>query len=128
MKRNGWISAAALAVLVLCGCKCPPNVALEPAVLVNPSHQDRMELSRVVAKALNRPSILLAPDALTEESTLIVEPVRPRDAGGLRLTGRDLGRPEQFELAKAGSCCFLIQQRTGERWQLRQSCRVRKDL
>jgi hypothetical protein len=128
MKRKAWVSAAAPALLVLCACKCPPNVALEPAVLVNPSDQDRMELSRVVAKALNRRSVLLAPDALTVESTLIVEPVRARDAGGLPLTGRELGRPEQFELAKAGSCCFLMQQRTGERWQMRQICRVRKDL
>jgi hypothetical protein len=87
-----------------------------------------MQLSRIVGKALNRPPVLLAPDALTVESTLIVEPVRPRDPSGLPLNGRELGVPERFDLSKAGSCCFLVHQRTGERWRLRQSCRVTKDL
>lgn len=128
MKRTARVLAAATALLGLCTCRCPPMRALEPAVLVSPSDQDRMRLSQIVGRALNRPSILLAPDALTVESTLIVEPVRPRDSSGLPLNGRELGPPEHFELAKAGSCCFLIQQRTGERWRLRQSCRVKRDL
>ena len=124
MKRRTRVLVAATALLGLCACRCPPIRAREPAVLVSPSDQDRMQLSQIVGKALNRPPILLAPDALTVESTLIVEPVRPRDPNGLPLNGRELGVPERFDLAKAGSCCLLIQQRTGLRWRLRQSCRV----
>jgi hypothetical protein len=107
---------------------CTAMHALEPAVLVSPSAEDRMQLSRIVGKALHRPPILLAPDALTAQSVLIIEPVRPRDQSGLLLNGRELGLPERFELAKSGSCCLLVQERTGERWRLRQSCRVKKEL
>jgi hypothetical protein len=128
MKRKAQGLAAAIALLGLGACTCPSIRALQPAVLTNPSDQDRMQLSRIVGKALNRSSILLAPDALTIESTLIVEPVRPRDSSGLPLNGRELGLPEHFELAKTGACCFLIQERTGKRWRLHQSCRVTKDL
>lgn len=127
MKRHVQWFAVATAAFGFCGCDCPPRRSLQPAVLVNPSEQDRIRLSRIVAEALHRPSILLAPDALTAESTLIIEPVRPRDQSGLPLNGRELGRPERFDLAKGGACCLLIQARTGERWRLHQSCRVKTD-
>ena len=124
MKRKAQGLGAATALLWLCACTCPSIRALDPAVLVNPSEQDRVQLSRIVGKALNRPPILLAPDVLTVESTLIVEPVRPRDPSGLPLNGRELGLPERFKLAKAGARCFLIQERTGKRWRLHQNCRA----
>jgi hypothetical protein len=125
MTRNARVGMAATALLGLCACGCPLMCVPQPAVLVSPSDHDRTQLSRIVGKALNRPPILLAPDALTVESTLIVEPVRARDSGGLPLNGRELGLPERFELAKIGSCCLLIHERTGESWRL-QSCQVKK--
>jgi hypothetical protein len=93
-----------------------------PTFLVDPSDADRAELSRVVGEALHRPPVLLAPDALTGQSTLIVEPVMPRDAGGLPLNGRELGRPERFQLVRDGSSCLLVHERTGKRWKLLQRC------
>lgn len=109
-------------LIALSACANPLLGTPAAAVLVNPSEQDRLELSRVVGDALHRPPVLLSPLALTQDSTLVIEPVRPRDANGLPLNGRELGRPEIFRLMKQGSRCLLIRDSTGDRWTLAQSC------
>ena len=113
-----------IAPLLLTSLACTPTLAREPApaLLTDPTEKNRMELSRVVGEALARPPVLLAPDALTRESTLTIEPVRPRDVNGLPLNGRELGRPEHFRLVKQGGRCLLIHERTGARWSLSQPC------
>ena len=125
MKRLAAVLITAAASSASCACCSQRAVVETPAVLVDPSDQTRAELSRVIGEALHRPPVLLAPDALTHESILIVEPVHPRDAQGLPLNGRDLGHPQRFELVKAGSRCVLIQQDSGRRWVLSQSCSSR---
>ena len=116
---------ALVSILVLTVSACAAVSAQEsaPAVLVSSSEDSRVELSRVIGKALHRPAVLLAPDALTRESSLIIESVQPRDDKGLPLNGRELGRPEHFRLIKEGARCILIQETTGRRWTLTQACR-----
>jgi hypothetical protein len=92
------------------------------ALLVNPSDADRQELSRVVGEALHRAPVLLAPDALTRDSTLIIAPVEARDASGLPLDGRDLRRPERFHLVRDGSRCYLILDGSDKHWKLSARC------
>jgi hypothetical protein len=113
------------ALLALSACAGPRTQPPVPAVLVNPSEQDRIELSRMVGGALGGAPVLLAPDALTMDSVLIIEPVRPRDAAGLPLEGRELRSPERFRLELTGSRCVLIHERTDRRWTLTQPCRPR---
>lgn len=90
-----------------------------PAVIVNPSAESRRELSRVIGSMLHIESVTLADDALTASNVLSLEHANPRDSLGRRLNGRELSRPETFELVKRESRCVLVQLRTGRARTLR---------
>jgi hypothetical protein len=89
-----------------------------PAVVVAPTAQSRDDLRQALASALNGALVVLADDALMHESLLIIERTQARDASGVPLSGRELGRPEQFRLVKSGTRCILIQVSSGKRWTL----------
>jgi hypothetical protein len=63
--------------------------------------------------------VLLADDALTRTSTLLIERTAARDSTGQRISGRDYEAPEQFELVLSAERCTLIHARTGQRYELR---------
>jgi hypothetical protein len=97
-----------------------------PALITNPTAESRAELLRLVSRALNGASLTIADDALTRDSTLIIERARVRDASGVPLTGRDTGRPERFRLVKNGTRCVLVHEGSGRRWALSSTaCAVR---
>jgi len=113
------IRALALALLFWSpGCESSAPQGDRPAVISNPTAQGRAELLRTVREAMNGVSVTLAEDALTRDSTLILEHPQPRDARGLPLDGRATGRPEHFQLMKNGAGCELVHERTGRRWTL----------
>lgn len=91
-----------------------------PAVLLAPDAASRAELQRVIATALGRKMVTLAEDALTHESFLLIERTPRRDATGLRLNGRELDRPERFDLSIRQGRCVLTHQRTAVRHELRR--------
>ena len=103
------------AVLLLSGCARGLAQEETPAVIVNPTNESRAALVAAVSTALGLPSVTLAQDALTQDDLLIVERVRPRDAEGRPLSGRDLDRPEHFRLVKMGASCILVHERTSSR-------------
>jgi len=90
-----------------------------PAVLTNPTAESRAALARAVSGALHGAPVTIADDALTRDSTLIIERARPRTPDGVPLSGRETGRPERFRLVKDGSRCVLVHERTGKRWTLK---------
>jgi hypothetical protein len=87
----------------------------QPARIVDPTTRSRAELLRVVTQALGGAPVLLADDALTRASTLVIERNPPRDVQGRPLAGRELGKPQQFRLVKIGSACVLLHENDGER-------------
>jgi hypothetical protein len=96
-----------------------------PALIVQPTAASRAELKRIVATALNRNDVTLADDALTRESVLLIERTPARDATGQRLSGRDLEKPEQFQLVSHDGRCTLIHQGSSKRYELQQTtCKV----
>src|SRR5437773_2672473 len=85
---------AVAAMLGLAACATAAGRPDLPAVLTNPTAESRAELARRVSGALHGAPITIADDALTRDSTLIVERARPRaialvvprvpgDAGGV---------------------------------------------
>jgi hypothetical protein len=111
----------AAGLLVLSGCRTGSARQDVAAVITNPTAQSRAELVRAVSQALNGATVTVADDALTRDSTLVIERARVRDAGGRRVDGRELGRPERFRLVKNGSRCVLVHEPGGKRWMLRSA-------
>lgn len=106
-------------MLSLAACATMSGRPDVPAVLTNPTAESRAELVRRVSGALHGAPITIADDALTRDSTLIIERTPPRTADGVPLSGRETGRPEHFRLVKNGSRCVLVHERTGKRWTLK---------
>lgn len=96
--------AALLASCASPGAQKPPLDGV-PAVIIDPTPQGRAALLQAVTDLLDGAQPLLAEDALTKESTLLI--------GRRRLEGRDTGTPERFLLRKIGAQCVLLRERTG---------------
>jgi hypothetical protein len=92
-----------------------------PAVIVDPTARSRAALARAVSAALGGAPVTLADDALTQESTLLVERARLRDPAGLPANGRRPGGPERFRLVKSGPECVLVHERDGSRFALEET-------
>ncbi len=105
-------------VLSLAACATGSPKRDVPAVITTPTAESRAELVRVVGRAVNGAPLTIADDALTRDSTLIIERARARGPEGTRLDGRETGRPEHFRLVKDGSRCVLVHERTGKRFRL----------
>jgi len=113
--------AGAGALLSLAACRTAKVRQELPAVVAEPGAQSRAELAAAVSAALGGVPVTLADDALTRESTLIVERARQRDPSGLPAQGRERGMPERFRLVKIGAECVLVHERSGQRFTLRET-------
>ncbi|NOX70544.1 MAG: hypothetical protein GXP15_15240 [Gammaproteobacteria bacterium] len=92
-----------------------------PALLTNPSEDTRLEIEQSVSAALDGAKITVAADALTQSSVLTIEQGKNRSIERPAEPGRNLGRPEHFQLMVDGPQCVLVHRRTGLHWILRQS-------
>lgn len=126
--RRSRAGAGALLILTLAGLPAfaaRSHAADAPAVIVRPTAASRADLARAVSLALGGTPVRLADDALTHDSFLIVGHGQPRDARGLPMNGRELGRPQHFRLLRRGSHCTLLHIETGRLRVLRHTtCRV----
>lgn len=106
--------------LLAAACQLSAGTPLEPAVIVNPNAASRTALLRVVREVVHAP-ISLADDALTVSNWLVIEPTRPRDPNGLLINGRELRKPDRFELFKQDGRCILTQVESTHWWILTQT-------
>lgn len=114
------------AALPVAACTSPAVQTERPALIVQATAESRAELLKVVRVALHDVPLLLADDALTRDSILLIEPRQRFDAMGLPVNGRALGMPERFLLSVDGRRCVLTQERTRQRWVLeRTQCKAR---
>jgi hypothetical protein len=114
--RAHWILLSAALTLSACATMAQEDTT---AVLVATNGETRAEIVRVVGEALGNSDVMIAGDALTRESTLFIERKPARDATGQRLSGRDYGRPERFDLVKQGEACVLVHASTQKRYGLK---------
>lgn len=108
----------ALFFLSLAGCRMNVVRDERPAVIVEPTGESRAELKRAVSELLSGRDVMLAENALTESSVLVVERNRIRSLDKPPLPGRDLGRPERFRLVTTGERCVVIHENDDERYEL----------
>lgn len=114
-------AAPVLLTIALLGCVQPELNEERAARLVAPDAAVRTELRAVVAAALGQDDVMLAADALTRDSVLLLERVPREGPAGTRLPGRELDEPERFVLLRVGGECVLEHVRTGRRWVLRDA-------
>ena len=115
---------AAVLALLLSACASSQTQPDVPAVIVSPSAASHADLVAAVTHALGVADITIADDALTTDSSLIIERSRAVDASGRRLSGRDYGKPEIFSLVKNGNQCVLVRTSNATRQVLaKTSCR-----
>jgi hypothetical protein len=108
----------AFTVVVALSCATASPTKDVPAVITTPTSESRAELAHVVSQALHGAPLTLADDALTLESTLVIERSRARGPNGILALGRDTGRPDRFRLVKVGSRCELVHEGSGRRFAL----------
>jgi hypothetical protein len=97
-------------IAMLSACNALPESPAVPAVIVDADDNSRAQLQQAVAKMLNNATVMLANDALTRNSLLIIE--------RKQLLGREISEPEQFRLWLDGNLCLLEHQGTGEQQPL----------
>ncbi|ARB46894.1 MULTISPECIES: hypothetical protein [Gammaproteobacteria] len=112
-------TALALGILVLLGaCQSQPAGGDTPALLSG-TEADQKELREKIRDALpaDKP-VLLADDALTRDSLLVIERAPPRDLSRPPVNGRNLQRPETFRLLLDNERCWLERLGDGKRWEM----------
>jgi hypothetical protein len=99
---------------VLAGCQTMSTENDVPARIVNPSAASRAALQSAVNDAL-RTEVLLAADALTGSSILVVEINPQTSMRSQAATGRIMEPPLRFNLVLHNSDCILVDQRDQSR-------------
>jgi hypothetical protein len=96
-----------------------------PAIIPHPTAASRADLESAVSQALGGTRVRLARGALTHDSLLLVDRAQARDLRGLPLNGRELQRPQHFQLLLRGSQCVLLHVETGRAYVLAHTrCRM----
>ena len=96
---------------------CAMTFADAPAAIMESTPAGRTDIRQAVTAALGK-DMLIAADALTTSSLLIVERRTLRTMEGRVGSGRTIDRPETFQLVLEGDQCILVHGRTGERYPL----------
>jgi len=99
--------------MMLSGCAASSSGTETPAVIVSPDSESRHALQQAVNSLLGR-SVMLANDALTRESSLVIERTPARDPSGRKIEVRDDVKPEIFRLVSRDGQCVLIRESTRE--------------
>jgi hypothetical protein len=104
-------------LIMLVACQTVATGEDVPARITNPTDASRVALQQTVNEALHT-DVLLADDALTSSSMLIIERNTPRTVQGRLATGRNMESAVQFRLVMNDSNCILIDTRDESRHSL----------
>lgn len=111
-----WISLfATLPVLV--GCQTLTVETDQHARITDPTDASRASLQEAL-KSFLHVDVVIADDALTTSSLLVIERSQPRTIEGSPAQGRTMELPFQFRLVAHGDTCVLIDLRDDARREL----------
>ena len=110
-----------LALLSLAGCKSLAEQSMRDALIEYHSEESMAELHSVVTEALSVKKTLLAPNALTQSSRLIIERKTHRTLQQGVVMGRSDEMPEIFKLKLKGTECILLHPASNRSWTLLKS-------
>ncbi len=103
--------------IMLTGCQTVNADYDRPARIANPDADSRAALQAAVNEVLGT-EVLLAGDALTASSLLIIERWLPGTMDDPVPQGRILEKPIQFQLVRNGADCILVRKSDGARYPL----------
>lgn len=106
--------------LLSSGCQTVDTNNDRPARIVNPDAGSRAALQAAVNEALGT-EVMLADDALTQSSLLLIERWPAGTMENPVPQGRILEKPIQFRLVIDGPDCILIDGRDGKRYMLKKA-------
>lgn len=114
------------AVVLLAGCKTAAITSEFPALIIDPDDASRAALQAAVNAAMHR-EVLLAADALTETSTLVIDRRSADTIDNSAAQGRIMETPLQLHLVSNGTDCLLVDPRNDSRQVLENtSCVAEK--
>ena len=101
------MNPAYLVPLWLLGASAAAPASDAPAAVLDSTPESRSDIQQAVSTALGR-KVLIADNALTTSSLLIIERREPRTIDGRVGGGRILDSPETFELVLDDGRCVLV--------------------
>ena len=110
-----------ISLLSLAGCKSLAEQSMVDALITHSSEESVTELHSIVTEALNVKKILLARDALTQSSRLIINRKNHRSLQQGVVMGRSEEMPEIFKLKLKGKKCILLHPASNRSWPLLKS-------
>ena len=115
---------AAFASFCLAGAWAAATPTSAPAAIIDSTASSRTDIRQAVTAALGT-KVLIADDALTTSSLLIIDR-RPQNTIDGRIgSGRILDPPETFQLVLDENQCILVHRRTEEAYPLENArCRA----
>ena len=111
INQKGWLAG----ILLLAGCQTMNVDADVPALITDPDDASRAALQAAVAASFGGLDVLLADDALTTTSVLMIERSPRRSLNNNQAMGRVIEQPLRFQLVKNGVDCTLIDLRDDSR-------------
>lgn len=117
MSRSSKSTFVTGVALVLSGCHTMATDEDRPARIVSPDDASRAALQNTINTAL-RTTVVIAEDALTDSSVLIIERSPPRTLQNPNPQGLILEAPIRFRLVINGADCILVDERDSARYVL----------
>jgi hypothetical protein len=117
LRTLAWVATVAVSTI---GCQTVAGNLDQPARITSTSDASRSDLQGAVNAALST-EVVLADDALTDTSLLIIEVNPPKSIDGVSGQGRIMATPIQFRLVINGTDCILIDQRDESRYLLEKT-------
>ena len=109
------LARSTTALLLLSGCQTMGADADVPALITDHDDASRAALQTAVSAAFGGQEVMLAGDALTVSSLLLIEHGPRGSLNNPPATGRVLEAPLRFRLVKNGDDCVLIDLRDDSR-------------
>ena len=123
MNTKSTIIAAAV---LLAGCKATAINAEFPALIIDPDDASRAALQAAVNAAMHT-EVLLAADALTKSSRLIIDRRSADTIDNSAAQGRIMETPLQLLLVSNGTDCILVDPRNDSRQVLENTSCVAEE-
>jgi hypothetical protein len=112
---NKYISKSILILASLLVSSCSATQPLEPipALLVQPTEDNRIALEHAIGDLFNSQPIKVANSVFTQQSKVVIERRLAKDSRGNMLDGRELREADSVSLLTKDGQCYIRHDQTG---------------